>query len=221
MATGLKNAMDVIGELGPYVRFAVNEECAVRNECKQYTGFGKPVYHIEYPPLQLYLSVPAFERRRYCVDNEVGLRSYFHTVMKAKKLDGGVEYCDGVYAKTPTKEITEGNGRTRGTKSSRPAKFAIDGPGNQGTMDSFKAWQFDDAMIQLQADLAAEEGYPFVHGQGSEQYISDYDLEGYVLDAPVLPEQIPAAPEPQLNQNIPVAPVEGQMNMPEQRFPSR
>jgi Glycoside-hydrolase family GH114 len=193
MATGLKNAMDTISEIKPHVHFAVNEECAVRSECRQYSGFSKPVFHIEYPPLQLYLSVSATERQRYCVDNQAGLKSYFHTVMKAKKLDGGVEYCDGVYAKTPTREVREGAslGRDRGSKGSRPAKYAVDGYANEGTMDSSKAWQFDDNMITHQANLAMDDGYPFAPGEGSERYISDADLGAYELETPVLPEPNP------------------------------
>jgi hypothetical protein len=214
MATGLKNAMDTISEIRPYVHFAVNEECAVRNECKQYTSFTKPVFHIEYPPLQLILSVSAFERRRYCVDNEAGLRSYFHTVMKAKKLDGGVEYCDGVYAKTPTKDKDGASNRFRGGKSSRPSKFTVDGDTNQATMDSFKAWQFDDDMIQQQADLAREDGYPFLPGQGSERYFSDADLGGYEVETPVLPEPDQQALETQRGQNSTIVPAKVSIDSP-------
>jgi hypothetical protein len=115
MATGLKNAMDTIRDLNPYIAFAVNEECAARNECAVYRGFSKPVFNIEYPPLQQIQTSDAKTRERYCT-NDDQLKNYFHTVLKAKKLDGNVEYCNGFSASTPTKDVQEFNGgRLRGS----------------------------------------------------------------------------------------------------------
>jgi len=54
MSTGLKNAEELLDVAGPYVHFAVNEECssmADSDGCAPYEPFllaGKPVFHIEY-----------------------------------------------------------------------------------------------------------------------------------------------------------------------------
>jgi hypothetical protein len=54
MSTGLKNAEELLDQAGPYVHFAVNEECASMADsegCAPYEPFllaGKPVFHIEY-----------------------------------------------------------------------------------------------------------------------------------------------------------------------------
>jgi Glycoside-hydrolase family GH114 len=223
MATGLKNAMDTISEVRSYVRFAVNEECAVRNECSTYNGFKKPIFHIEYPPLQLLLSVPAYERRRYCVDDTTGLKSWFHTVMKAKKLDGGVEYCDGVYFKTPTKEGKETGGRIRPGKDSRPIRYAVSGDDKQGVADFFKAWQFDDDLIAQQEELARQDGYPYAPGRGSERYFTDKDLGGYELEVPELPELSPEEEfrQPQKNKRSALQAAETLTSLPDVNEPKR
>jgi hypothetical protein len=51
LAVGLKNATDLLPELGDEIDFAVNEQCAAYHECGAYAPLlasGKPVFHIEY-----------------------------------------------------------------------------------------------------------------------------------------------------------------------------
>src|ERR1700753_3883323 len=64
MSTGLKNAEEIIPSVIDFVQFAVNEECVtVDGGCGVYSGFGKPVYHIEYPSSH---TVSPSDRERYC-----------------------------------------------------------------------------------------------------------------------------------------------------------
>ncbi|KAH9879421.1 hypothetical protein J1614_002861 [Plenodomus biglobosus] len=49
---GLKNSLDILPAVTPFIAFAVNEQCAQLGECSAYTALlasGKPVFHIEYP----------------------------------------------------------------------------------------------------------------------------------------------------------------------------
>ena len=169
MATGLKNAMDILKEIRPYVRFAVNEQCANKRECQQYKDFNKPVFHIEYPlsdrELRQTGGLSALVRRRYCVDNERTIKDFFNTVIKVKALDGIVQYCDGKYYKTPTKNAKGGRTREGWVNS---AEDDLDMP--------LKAWQNDPAMISWQLQLAEADGYPFEKGRGSDVEISDAEL---------------------------------------------
>jgi hypothetical protein len=51
MATGLKNAEELLPRVIPYVQFAVNEQCQMDGDCAVYNALldaGKPVFHIEY-----------------------------------------------------------------------------------------------------------------------------------------------------------------------------
>jgi hypothetical protein len=51
LAVGLKNDLDQVSTLVPAFDFAVNEECAMYNECgglKAFVSAGKPVFHVEY-----------------------------------------------------------------------------------------------------------------------------------------------------------------------------
>jgi hypothetical protein len=105
MQIGLKNAQEVVAQVGDLVQFAVNEECAASGDCSVYQAFlnaGKPVFHIEYPwggggdspGNKTEGSGPAAK------DN--GCLEGFSTVLKYLSLDGYVEYCDGSTATTPT-----------------------------------------------------------------------------------------------------------------------
>ncbi|KAF2149180.1 glycoside hydrolase family 114 protein [Myriangium duriaei CBS 260.36] len=52
MATGLKNAGDIIGKVIDNIHFSVNEQCHAFSECPTYQPFitaNKPVFNIEYP----------------------------------------------------------------------------------------------------------------------------------------------------------------------------
>lgn len=171
MACGLKNAMDTIRELNPYVAFAVNEECSARNECAVYRGFTKPVFNIEYPPLQNLMASTAKTRERYCPKDDQ-LKDYFHTVLKAKKLDGNVEYCDGKTFSTPTREIQEFNGG-RGQRGS----WVLTDPNQQGLSKNFRrSWQSDQGAVARMKKLAKRDGYPF--REGPEKVIERLDIEG-------------------------------------------
>jgi hypothetical protein len=51
MATGLKNAEELLPQVIPDVQFAVNEQCQMDGDCAVYNALldaGKPVFHIEY-----------------------------------------------------------------------------------------------------------------------------------------------------------------------------
>ena len=51
LAVGLKNVVELIGELGAEFDFAVNEQCHEYDECSGYAAFiqsGKPVFNAEY-----------------------------------------------------------------------------------------------------------------------------------------------------------------------------
>jgi hypothetical protein len=134
---------------------------------------------------------------RYCPENGAkgGKQKNFHTVLKAKKLDGAVRYCDGKYAVSPTKPVS---------KTSRfsamegyvapldgvPEHVSEDGPEDAlqaAPEDDFghaKAWQNDPEAIKLQQQIAKEDGYPFPKGMGSESVIPDSDLGDDTLDEP-------------------------------------
>jgi hypothetical protein len=115
MANGLKNALEVMTRVEGLVQFAVNEQCVSKRECDKYAKFRKPVFHIEYPRgnLRTTSGNPA-SRRRYCPENggKGGKQAQFRTVLKAKKLDGAVRYCDGKYAVTPTKPEAKASRRS-------------------------------------------------------------------------------------------------------------
>ncbi|KAF2707464.1 carbohydrate-binding module family 1 protein [Pleomassaria siparia CBS 279.74] len=110
MKIGLKNSLDIIPTVSPYVDFAVNEQCAQLNECNVYDAFlasNKPVFHIEYPtPL-----TPAQANTTLCTGTGTDGMS---TVLKPMILDGTVIYCDGSIVNTPT------NGTTNPTRPPRP-----------------------------------------------------------------------------------------------------
>lgn len=188
LATGLKNSLAIVNAVSPFIGFAVNEQCASKRECKEYTSFRKPVFHIEYPPGVGRVSLSDAMRRRYCVDKEPQL-SHFRTVLKGKNLDGAVQYCDGKYAKTPTKDPDGTGGRRRGrivdTAAFRPAaEDDLDWDESDLSWDvidqeaSYKSWQKDPKAVAFQAELAAAEGYPFAPGKGSESVITDEMLFG-------------------------------------------
>lgn len=51
LAIGLKNNVEQLDAIGPFVDFAVNEQCGEYNECGAYAPFlasGKPVFNLEY-----------------------------------------------------------------------------------------------------------------------------------------------------------------------------
>jgi len=91
MEIGLKNSLDIVDTLTPYVSFAVNEQCAQLSECDRYNSFlatNKPVFHIEYPnPLN-----PNAAKTNLCTGPGVLGMS---TVLKNIALDGPTVYCDG------------------------------------------------------------------------------------------------------------------------------
>lgn len=108
MEIGLKNALDIVDALAPTVSFAVNEQCAQLSECDRYASFlaaGKPVLHIEYPPLNA-----AAPNGTSCTGQGTAGMS---TILKNLALDGPTMYCDGSTMNTPT---------VGGTSPPRPTK---------------------------------------------------------------------------------------------------
>jgi len=110
MAIGLKNAADIIQTLLPNIEFAVNEQCASKDnkECqrwKQVTAAGKPVFHIEYPHDE---PVVVTDTTQWCSkapadDNgKTTDITDFSTAIKDMDLTGWVETCDGKVYETAT-----------------------------------------------------------------------------------------------------------------------
>jgi hypothetical protein len=191
MANGLKNAIEVMTRVDSLVQFAVNEQCVGKRECDKYAKFRKPVFHIEYPlgNLRTTSGNPA-SRRRYCPENggKGGKQTNFRTVLKAKKLDGAVRYCDGKYAVTPTKPEPKAS---RWTNNARRALPEGEVAGNDVPSDDeeelvptadprqhAKEWQNDPEAIKMQKEIALKDGYPFPPGKGSENLIPDEMLLG-------------------------------------------
>jgi hypothetical protein len=190
MGNGLKNALEVMTRVESLVQFAVNEQCVSKRECDKYAKFRKPVFHIEYPlgNLRTNSGNPA-SRRRYCPENggKGGRQSHFRTVLKAKKLDGAVRYCDGKYAVTPTKPEPKASRWSsmarRGLPEGEDAED--DDPSDdeeelapaEDPRQNAKAWQNDPDAIKLQKEIAQKDGYPFAPGKGSESLIPDEMLE--------------------------------------------
>ncbi|WP_232547020.1 endo alpha-1,4 polygalactosaminidase [Propioniciclava soli] len=82
LSLGLKNAVEVLPELGGVVDFAVNEECVAYAECDAYAPMladGKAVFHIEY----------AGDAAAVCAAVPAG----FSTVLKDDELTAAVERC--------------------------------------------------------------------------------------------------------------------------------
>jgi hypothetical protein len=96
LATGLKNAGEIIPDVLPSVQFSVNEQCAAYKECSTFAAFvnaSKPVFHIEYPA-----SKPKISNVTACTAKGT---AGFSTVIKKMSLDGFVQYCDGSTFTTP------------------------------------------------------------------------------------------------------------------------
>lgn len=134
MATGLKNAEQILSAVQNDVQFAVNEGCGTSGDCKAYKQFlasGKPVFHIEYanvvnaPDGQVTVSSsatglvgrnPEEIRQVLCLERDTTGANYdagapstaFSTVIKARKLDGYAFYCDGSSTLTPTMNVGTG-----------------------------------------------------------------------------------------------------------------
>jgi endo-alpha-1,4-polygalactosaminidase (GH114 family) len=103
MATGLKNAQEILSEVTEIVQFAVNEQCSASSGCTEYDSFlatGKPVFHIEYVDDNgksgqgKSSKVKRADLTTACADSQLS------TVVKYMALDGWVEYCDGSSAST-------------------------------------------------------------------------------------------------------------------------
>jgi len=99
MATGLKNAGDIINDVLPMVQFSIIESCAVYDECAIYAPFvkaAKPVFRIEYPdgaPGNVAIS----KVMRLCTTaGSAGMS----LAIKSQSLDGWVQYCDVTTATT-------------------------------------------------------------------------------------------------------------------------
>ncbi|KAH8646889.1 endo alpha-1,4 polygalactosaminidase precursor [Xylariales sp. PMI_506] len=98
MATGLKNAGEIINSVLSVVQFSVNEQCAEYSECSTFEAFtkaGKPVFHIEYPHGDDEDNTSTVSTvTKYCSISD------FSTVLKDMDLDGWVEFCDKSTATT-------------------------------------------------------------------------------------------------------------------------
>jgi hypothetical protein len=188
LANGLKNALEIMPVVQGLVQFAVNEQCASKLECNKYTFFRKPVFHIEYPlgslpgSLLSVSSTPA-TRGLFCPENGV-IQRQFHTVLKAKKLDGSVLYCDGEYAVTPTKPVSISSRFSAAVNTfmvpgDEAAADVLDDGSEVEFRNQRKAWQNNPEAIKLQEKIAKQDGYPFPDGKGSESVIPDSELGAY------------------------------------------
>jgi hypothetical protein len=117
MKIGLKNSLDIVGNLETVVDFAVNEQCAQLGECSSYNRFlalNKPVFHIEYPnPLNAQAA-----KGISCT----GAALNSSTILKNLQLTGETYYCDGSYVNTPTL------GGTSPPRPSRPPRPSTSRP---------------------------------------------------------------------------------------------
>jgi hypothetical protein len=121
MATGLKNAEQILSTVRDDVQFAVNEECvAVTQDCSVYNDFmapadsskvGKPVFHVEYVERsgdRIWSTYDGFKnmkpdllRAAYCLQNNTIETGLFSTFIKTLALDGWIMDCNGVASTTP------------------------------------------------------------------------------------------------------------------------
>jgi hypothetical protein len=116
MATGLKNAQDILPNVLSNIQFAVNEECATEgtsDACHEYDDLlaaGKPVFHIEYVNTTstggwTNPSFPGASKSQLLADlclksSSGGISGKLSTVIKDLDLNGWVTYCDGTEATT-------------------------------------------------------------------------------------------------------------------------
>jgi hypothetical protein len=111
------------------------------------------------------------------------IQRQFHTVLKGKKLDGAVRYCDGDFAITPTRPVSISSRFGAAVNSfvvPRDGEGVLDdGPGARFASRA-KAWQSSDEAIKLQDKIARRDEYPFSTGTGSEAVIPDSELGAYV-----------------------------------------
>jgi hypothetical protein len=195
LAIGLKNAMELLPEVSEKVQFAVNEECVKNSECTKYTDFvhkyNKPVFHIEYPLVNLELKPISMERKRFCAEYTPSVTgTNFQSVIKLKNLNGWVVYCDGKSWKTPTvdKASSRFSGRGNYVLTSNITEMEQPGPRNRllvrdsdpeslDSADSSESSRLDEDAIR--ADIARQDGFPFAPGKGSDQFISDEELMAY------------------------------------------
>lgn len=101
IAIGLKNSGLIVSNVIPGMQWQVNEQCVQHSECKLFKPFienSKPVFHIEYTDQVKKDFLPNLCKSDGVADGANG----FSTVLKKTKLDGWVEYCDGISAITPT-----------------------------------------------------------------------------------------------------------------------
>jgi hypothetical protein len=100
LSIGLKNAEQVIDQVGDYIEFAVNEQCVELDDCATYLNFldsSKPVFHIEYPKNY------QREEAKDCLKSDPN-GTKFSTVLKNLALDSYVYYCDGSQWRTSTSD---------------------------------------------------------------------------------------------------------------------
>jgi hypothetical protein len=120
LATGLKNAQQILATVRDDVQFAVNEECvAVTQDCSLYNDFmapsdssmvGKPVFHVEYVEHsgnRIWSTYDGFKdmssdavRAAYCLQSSATESTLFSTFIKTLSLDGWIMYCDGAASTT-------------------------------------------------------------------------------------------------------------------------
>jgi hypothetical protein len=144
LGVGLKNSLEILPDVKHLVDFAVNEECVKAKECNGYKTFvttdNKPVFHIEYPTNDKPKTLAAEERNRWCGGNtipEVRKSPNFQTVLKTMSLGGWVLYCNGTAATTPVHDT--------------PSRFS----------GGKSAYVNPEEMAQMEARIAAQDGYPF------------------------------------------------------------
>jgi hypothetical protein len=209
LAVGLKNAMELLSDVSKNVQFAVNEECVKNNECTKYVDFvhkhNKPVFHIEYPLVNLERKPIDMERKRFCAEYTPSITGKnFQSVIKLKKLNGWVVYCDGKQWKTPTVDrgASRFSGRSNYVVTSNLTELEGAGARNRvvdmspdpepNPDPSPEVSTLDSAAIQ--AEIARQDGFPFPPGKGSDQFISDEELMAYDLDVSS-PDSLEHAPE--------------------------
>jgi len=94
-----------------------------------------------------------------------------------RKLDGWVTYCNGSAATTPTHEVADGRGGRFSSKYTVAEAQAGGAQSGQVVPVGTDAVELEYEMDPWTRKVAEQDGYPFAPGKGSENFISDAELE--------------------------------------------
>ncbi|KAF2439423.1 glycoside hydrolase family 114 protein [Karstenula rhodostoma CBS 690.94] len=119
MSVGIKNCIEILGDIFDDVDFAISEECVQYRNCTVYANFttaprpsaiAKPVFEVEYVN---YTYSGGWSEDGVALQPAAIRTSNINTVIKTLALDGFAMYCDGSVERTATKDV-EGQTGPRG-----------------------------------------------------------------------------------------------------------